>query len=460
MKSIKYLAIAVLGTALLYGCRGKEKLFVNPNSSGSGTPSTQLTEVEVATINSYEGDINRTGAIFVQHMAGVDGQSVETQEYAMTQSNQDNNWSQLYANMLNADKLRKNFGSERPFYDGMAEILIVMNIGLATDIYGDVPFREALQGAGNLAPHFDPQQSIYSTMITMLDDAIGKLAQPADANATVPGTDDIIFGGDVSLWTKTAYTLKARYLNRLSNKPDYDPAAILDAMSKGIQANEEDCMGTHDGSNGQNQWYAFLNARAYMRASASLVDSMKLRPTDLRLYYYFDSSQSGGVVTGCPIDQTDASASYYGRYLAGDISNALGGDPTVSTPMVTYMEALFIKAEVLARQGSPNAAAALNDAIMASCEKVTQGAYNGSDIATYTNANTNLSRVMYEKWIAMYGQTEAYSDYRRTKLPALTPNPKASIPTIPERFPISLQETNSNPNVVNLPITTPVWWAL
>ncbi len=358
MKSIKYIAIAVLGTALLYGCRGKEKLFVDPNTSGSGTPATQLTEVEVATINSYEGDINRTGAIFVQHMAGVDGQSIEAQEYALTQSAQDNNWTQLYANMLNADKLRKNFGSDRPYYDGLAEILIVMNIGLTTDTYGDAPFQEALKGAGNLSPHFDPQQTIYSTMITMLDDAIGKLAQPAEANATVPGTDDIIFGGDVSLWTKTAYTLKARYLNRLSNKPDYNPAAILDAVSKGIQASEEDCMGTHDGSNGQNQWYAFLNARAYMRASASLVDSMKLRPTDLRLYYYFDSSLSGGEIKGSAIDATDADASYYGRYLAGDISNSLGGDPTVPTPMVTYMEALFIKAEALARQGSPDAASA------------------------------------------------------------------------------------------------------
>lgn len=459
MKSIKYLSLAVISAAILCGCRGKEKLFVDPTASGIGTPATQLTEVEVATINSYEGDINRTGAVFIQHMEGVDGQSIEAQEYALTQNGQDNNWAQLYATMLNADQLRKNFGSDRPYYDGIAEILMVMNIALTTDTYGDVPFTEALQGEKNMFPHFDPQQTIYSLMLGMLDDAITKLAASASDNITTPGADDIIFGGDVELWTKTAYTLKARYLNRLSNKPEYNPAAILDALSKGISSSDEDCMGVHDAVNGQNQWYAFLNARAYLRACATLVDSMKKRPTDLRLYYYFDSTYTGGEVVGSPVATPDPDASYYGLYLAGDITNAIGGDPTVPTPMVTYMEAKFIEAEVKARMGDAGAATALNEAIMASCLKVTQGAYGGSDIATYTPANTNLGRVMYEKWIAMFGQNEAYADYRRTKLPALVPNPNAALPTIPERFPMSLQETTTNPNVVNLPVTTPVWWA-
>ncbi len=392
-------------------------------------------------------------------MAGVDGQATEAEEYALTANGQDNNWSQLYATIMNAKELRKNFGADRPYYDGISEIMIVMNIALATDIYGDVPFTEAAQGAENLFPHYDPQQTIYTMMLGMLDDAISKLAAPASDNATAPSTDDIIFGGDVSLWTKTAYTLKARYLNRMSNKADYNPTAILDALSKGISSSSEDCMGTHDDANGQNQWYAFLNQRAYLRACATLVDSMKKRPSDLRLYYYFDSTLSGGDVVGSPVATTDPNTSYYGLYLAGDITNAVGGDPTLSTPMVTYMEAKFIEAEVKVRQSSPSAATALNDAIKASCDKVTKGVYDGSSIATYTSTNTNLGRVMYEKWIAMFGQTEAYNDYRRTKMPALVPNPNGAQPTIPERFPMSLQETNTNPNVVNLPVTTPVWWA-
>src|SRR3954463_10775863 len=115
MKSLKYLSLAAACAVLLYGCRGKDKLFIDPNTSGIGTPATQLTEVEVATINSYEGDINRTAAVYVQHMVGVDGQSVEAQEYALSQQEEDNNWTQLYATMNNANQLRTNFGSTRPY---------------------------------------------------------------------------------------------------------------------------------------------------------------------------------------------------------------------------------------------------------------------------------------------------------------------------------------------------------
>jgi hypothetical protein len=125
------------------------------------------------------------------------------------------------------------------------------------------------------------------------------------------------------------------------------------------------------------------------------------------------------------------------------------------------MEAKYIEAEVRARQSNGAAAAtALNEAIKASCSKSTGGDFSGASIATYTAASTNLGRVMYEKWIGMYGQNEAWADYRRTKMPVLIPNPNGAVNMIPERLPMSLQETNSNPsNVTNLPITTPVWWA-
>jgi len=66
---------------------------------------------------------------------------------------------------------------------------------------------------------------------------------------------------------------------------------------------------------------------------------------------------------------------------------------------------------------------------------------------------------MTQKYIAMFTQPEVWSDWRRTNLPALTPNPDATIGEIPRRFPTCIDERlyNSNAEVVG-DITLPVWW--
>jgi hypothetical protein len=142
----------------------------------------------------------------------------------------------------------------------------------------------------------------------------------------------------------------------------------------------------------------------------------------------------------------------WGAYLFGD-------DSVTQAPLVTNFEALFIKAEVLARQNDADAADALNNAIKASYLKVT-GA-DGTAIATYTLLNTDLSRVMYEKWIAMFGQCEAYNDFRRTGFPILTPNPNGATDghAILKRLPTPVTERTANPNAPVPSILIPVWWA-
>jgi len=286
-----------------------------------------------------------------------------------------------------------------------------------------------LQAEQNYFPKYDPQQTVYAGINSLLDSGITLLSNAP--KGLIPGTDDVVFGGNLDNWIKTAYTLKARYLLRYSNKSNFDPTSILAALAKGISDPSQDCMAIHGSTSPEsNQFYAYNNARAYIVAANTLVDSMQLRPTDQRVYYYFDSTGFGGVV-GSPIDNTTQNASLWGLYLAGSASTPV--------PLVTYFEALFIKAEVEARTADmTDAITDLNNAIQQNATKVTSGAYTGASIATYTAANTSLNKIMYEKWIAMFGQPEAYADYRRTKMPALTPNSLgATSPIIPQRYPFA-----------------------
>jgi len=172
-----------------------------------------------------------------------------------------------------------------------------------------------------------------------------------------------------------------------------------------------------------------------------------LRPTDVRYSYYFDTT--GGIL-GSPVDAVDANANGWGEYLTAS--------PATGIRLISFVESKFIEAEVKARMNAADADVALNDAIMASCTDVTNGVFDGSSIATYSGA-IEVSRVIYEKWLALFGSGEPYNDYRRTGFPDLTPNPDGLLNVIPKRNLTPQAERINNPNAPIPALTDPVWFA-
>lgn len=460
--AIKISAVAVTCTALLFtGCKKGDEYYTNPNLPTDATVKNLLTALEVSTMNSYESDIVRSSSILIQHTAGVDNPVNQVNNYQLLENQLNPSWTQLYQ-AINTGDILVDKAANSPRYRGIAKVCLALNWGLLTDIWGDVPYTEAV--SGSKFPKYDSQEKVLDGIQALLDEAITDLQSANADNVIIAGADDVIFSGDAGKWTKTAWTLKARYLNRLSNKSNYNPAAILEALSKGITNSADDCMTKHGKSGTEsNQWWAFQRQRSTnCRAAKPFVDSIALRPADGRLAKYFHPYN--GSIIGSPIDATTQEASGWGAYIIGGADDAstpfLEGNAEASSPLVTSFEALFIGAEVLARQGPGQAAAAataLNSAITASYSKVT-GA-TSTDIANYTAGNTDLSRVMYEKWIAMFGQCEAYNDYRRTRMPNLAPNPVGQGTAIPKRFPTPTIERSANPNAPVTSITIPVWWA-
>jgi hypothetical protein len=447
------IAAFVFALSFLSSCKRGDDLYINPNNPAVASPATLLASIEVQTFNTYEGDLTRNGEMLIQHMVGADGQATQVQVYSLNENQFDNQWQQVYQTLNNGQTMLNSFGAGRPYYSGITRVLMALNWGMLADMWGDIPYTQALKAQANYQPAYDPQQTVYAGIISMLDQAIADLSKETNSNLSFPGGDDFVFGGDPGLWLSTAHTLKARYLNRYSNKPNYSPTQILDELTQGIASSSDNAMAIHgESGNEENQWYAYLNQRAYIVAASTLVDSMLRRPTDERLYYYYDSTGLGGVI-GSPIDETDPEVSYWGSYLAAASSTP--------TPLVTYTEAKFLEAEVRFRSGDQSGAAtALNDAIVASATEVTGGAYTGSELAIYDASTVTLERVMYEKWIAMFGQAEGYTDYRRTKLPVLTPNPKAQLNSIPERYPTPQSERVNNPKAPIPALSLPTWFAL
>lgn len=461
MKSstIKLLSLAVASSLVLSSCKKYlEDDVVSPNDPENTTAALLLANMEVATFATFGGQLARQNEVLIQRMAGTNAgsQSIDIAQYSFTEISNQNEWDVIYTGiMANARIMLADYGSGSPHYAGITKVLMAMNIGLATDLWGDVPFDQAGLGLDNLEPAFQTQQSVIQGIQDLLDDAIVDLSAPAADNVYSPSVDDYIFGGDATLWTKTAYLLKARYANRLSKRDANGSAtAALAALTNAISSSAEDCnMVFFNAGNSLNQWFAYEGQRGgYLRAGATFVDTLAAIG-DPRLDVFFGLDENGGI-SGTPYDDVGVTGtSYVGDYYAGAES---------SIPLCSYVEAKFIEAEANLRLGNAQPAAdALNDAVKASILQVT-GAADPVYEALYaseTALTVSLDKIMFQKYIALFLQAEGYSDWRRTGIPALTPNPNGAHAGIPRRLPTPQQERlyNSNATVVG-DVLLPVWW--
>ncbi len=107
---------------------------------------------------------------------------------------------------------RAEEGNEDWHYIGVAQILQGYLYSVLVDIWGSVPFTEANMGAENRAPRFEDGSQIYPLIHALLDEAIANLDKASNLS---PGSDDIIYGGNLNNWKKFARTLKLKMYNQV-----------------------------------------------------------------------------------------------------------------------------------------------------------------------------------------------------------------------------------------------------
>lgn len=467
MKRGIYLLAIMLGVGgLVTSCEDYfEENIADPNNPTEVTPDLLLSNIEVATFANFGGQLARQTQMLVQQAAGtVEGsQTVEIMNYNITELTNENEWGVIYSGALvNSKILIEDFGGSSPHYAGIAKVLTALNLACATDLWGSVPYSEALEGQqGNLTPAYDSQEELYdpnnpNSIFSILDDAIADLNQPSEGQTYLPSTDDMIYGGDVQMWIKAANALKARYYNRLSEvNPASSATNALQAINDGaISSSAENMMmyfGT--GGNSLNQWFAYEQARPNYIKMADFFVTWLDSIDDPRLPFYADQD-TGGAYSGVPTDDLSRTfASSIGPYLSA-------ADAPI--PLMAYHEVKFIEAEAKLRDNDPaGAATAYNEAVVASVEFVTGSAIDPTFESEYANEDASSitqEKIMRQKYIALFGRIESYNEWRRTDIPTLTPANGAQIPTIPLRLIIPQNERLYNPSVVTAPLTEPVWW--
>ena len=458
----------ILTGLLLFGSASCSKFVdgyeVSPNSPVETTPALLTTVIEVSTFSHFTGQFARFAAIMTQQCAGTQAQYEDIANYSVLEGDNNNEWNSHYSAITDCNILIEKAGEANPYYRGIGKVLKAMNLAITTDLWGDIPNREAgkgIQGEAFFNPAYDPQEMVYQDIQALLTEALADLAKDAESNTLLPALDDLIFNGDVGKWIITAHILKARYENHLSKR---DPAgsatralAALDAAkAAGLAGPGTDCNAIFPGDgNSLNQWYGFEVSRGdYIKMAEGFVELLK-SIDDPRLAFYAAPDASGGI-SGTPLGSTTTTTSDVGEFFAL---------PDAPSPLVTYVEAKFIEAEAAFRANDKaRAAAAHNEAIKTHIQQVTGAAPSAAYLASQaseTDATITLEKIMTHKYVALFTQFEVYNDWRRTNFPALLPNPNGLVAGIPRRLPTTQEERLYNTSAPKPPISNvlqPVWW--
>src|SRR5690606_407141 len=139
-----------------------------------------------------------------------------------------------YTNLLYYQLIKEQAEEEGAlFYQGLSKIMQGWHFLRLVDIYNNIPFDDALQCTEFSTPRYEAGQLVYEKSIRLITDGIGDVKNaPAGTEA---GNDDIVFGGDRTLWAKFGNTIKLRARIRQSEVANagYIQAEIAEILKEG-----------------------------------------------------------------------------------------------------------------------------------------------------------------------------------------------------------------------------------
>jgi len=505
---MKYIYIAMF--SVLVGTTGCKKEFLNvntnPNSLPTATPGYVLANALNVSAASLVGP-NELGSFWSGQWTQSNGYILSTTIFQYNFTNNDfNYWDGTYDNLYDYQYIIDNAkDADQDFARGPAKIMQAFNYQKLVDLYGNIPYSEALKGVGKLAPKFDDQKTVYENLITLLDDGIKDVK--ANAIPSAFAASDIIFKGNNTNWVKFANSLKLRILMRQSRVSGRD-AYITGELNKTIAEGSGFITGSDVGANpgytaaaGQinpfydNYGYSETGARRannnWPRLTDFLLTSMKNTGDTVRMkriaYAIGNENQSNpGVSTKDEINSNYVGVKFGANsgYLPGN-SSAVG--PALLTRgkfnnpfiIMTAAEIQFNLAEAKQRYGAAvnltgTAKSYFDEGIKQSYRSL--GA-SSADVARLTSsgvenvdfdASTNkLNAIAYQKWLCLanFNGLEAWSEYRKNGYPA-TPqsiNYVGAATSRPLRLFYPGSELGSNGDNVKAqgtidPLTTRIFW--
>ncbi|MEO6612395.1 MAG: SusD/RagB family nutrient-binding outer membrane lipoprotein [Chitinophagaceae bacterium] len=386
--------------------------------------------------------------------------------YQITTGYGTGSWNNCYDNNYDYNIVEKKaHQAGADFYEGIARIMKAHNYQRLVDIYGNVPYTQALKGSGNPTPKYDNALDIYKDLLRQIDTGI-TLIKGATVTATNGNKDiwknDIMFGDPVNgalsnvaamkvKWAQFGNTLKLRMLIHAYAVAGINKTTeinIINAEGSGYLTVDAQ---TQPGYKSDKP-NPFFNAYKTTTTGAQTANNVYYRANKWGIDYYkgdgdprvgtsastygaarlYEAGTGGliGVAYGLPPSTVNAAP-----VLAG-IGPGVYKSATSAQSILTAAEAYFLRAEARERgfiTSGPTAKTLMESGIQESFRYFGLSnpagaladylAYNAGfpDVdylappVTPGNAPGGIATIISQKWFALNGVNilEVWTDYRR-----------------------------------------------
>lgn len=392
-------------------------------------------------------------------------------------------------NISEVIKLTGNGTYKNDSRNAQATIIAAYNFSKISDLFGDVPFKEASLGKdGIFTPKYDKQEDIYAGIIDMLNKSIDVLKKSTAAQI-YPSQFDPLYGGKLEPWKKFANSLRLRLAMRarLANPTKYEPIIVASLTEPLIEDNQDNVKLTnYDNTNSQlyNPWYNKIidyNAnRITMLWSEKFIETLQ-NSNDPRLPF-FATKNSKGNFLGMPNGLMDIP---YSQWDKGNTSRLKAQFVARDQPLyiLTASEVWFLRAEaaLFSIGGEANTNTLFQKGIKTAME---QWAINAEEIESYIKSKegalagskeNQFKQIATQMWIGSVPNfLESWNTIRRTGYPEIKPRSDANYSKgvsnglMPRRlkYPFTVEKITNGSNIQAAvdrmggtnKIEQPVWW--
>jgi len=433
-KIITILAVFIL--LFSWGCTDYLDVNHDPNVLGE-IPEAKvlLPAAEINLANNLMGwDFGFGGAYWVQYWT----QNYTASQFKLLCEYDEVNFSTAYTGLTagvltDLKAIETGYAdSENKGYSFVAEALSIYTWQLTTDIWGNIPYSEALKGSEGIdAPKFDKGNDIYADLLKRID----ALLLVDLSKSTLDAKYDFIYEGDLDSWKLFANSLKLKLMLRISETPDYENAKLLtfinDASFLEISAKIPGSVWDDKKEGKRHPMREFQEGGAsYLStnviACKSFIDYLT-RNSDPRVDKLFTAPTGGhkGAFFGdfdSKFDSddngtTDDKEKFSTALFTGDMDLMLMSDWEVN----------FYIAEVYARASdNVNAKKYFDLAVKSSLAQqgiTSEAIVETGGYANWTNGSveSGIKQIAMQKWVANanYQHIESFLERNRTKYPAV-----------------------------------------
>ncbi len=470
MKNISILALIL--ASFTFGSCSKElqKVNNNPNALEIPDANTLLSNTIVSEFYNNANIVWTLGNGYNQYMTY--SQSYYDQPTRYSPVTNEPYWISMYEAARDANTLYKlALAKNNPLLEAAALTLRSYAYAQLTELWGDIPFTQALQGNNGIyTPNYDDQKTVYTDGQYGILPCLKRADSLLKANPNGLITGDVLYNSKTNLWRSFINSLRLRYLLRISSKmdPSIEMQSIIADGAIMKSATESGALNLPTVTP-----YNFLSltersgdyAVKYM--NSTLYNIFVATADTARTTTYFNTNAA--TPAGAPFNFSnygglpmvvDATTSQVNQASNFNVSFTKGTNlALVKAKVITYAEQEFILAEAALKGFIPggNMAAAnyYNYGIIGAFSEIGLSAtvannYIAHAGVVFDNSSTaaSLKQIITQKWLSNINNGfEGWIEYRRTGYPAFQTGGSVNLNNgiIPSRFlyPTSEKTINS-----------------